>query len=72
MAPDGAGACAGFADVAAQQKKIDDFLHVGHRVFVLGHAHGPGADNAFRLDGNIGGLLDVFPRNAAAFLNFFP
>ena len=72
MAPDGASACAGFPDIAAQQEQVDDLLHVGHRVFMLGHTHGPRADEALGLHDNIGGLLDVFPRNAAAFLNFLP
>ncbi len=72
MPTDGAGACAWFPDVAAQQEEVDDFLHVGHGVFMLGHAHGPGADDTLGLFSNIRGFLNVFACNAAAFLNFLP
>lgn len=72
MPTDGAGACAWFSDVAPQQEEIDDFLHVGHGVFMLGHAHGPGTDDTFGLFSNIRGFLNVFAGNAAAFLNFLP
>lgn len=72
MATNGAWAGALLPDVAAQEEEVDDFLHVGHRVFMLGHAHGPGADDGLGLHSDIGGFLNVFPRNAAAFHNFSP
>ena len=72
MPTDGAGASAWFSDVAAQQEEVDNFLHVGDRVFMLGHAHGPGTDNTPGLFSDIRSLLNVFAWNPAAFLNFFP
>ena len=45
VAPHRAGAGAGPADVAPQQEEVDDLADGGHRVAVLGEAHGPAHDD---------------------------
>ncbi len=66
------GACALPADVSAQQQKVDDLLHVGHGIFMLRHAHGPGADDALGVDHEVHGFVNVFSWDAAAFYDVVP
>jgi hypothetical protein len=72
MSANRAGPRSLFADVATQQKEIDDFLHIAHGVFMLGHAHGPSTDDGVGLHRNICGLLNLWAVNATPFDNFIP
>ena len=54
----------GPAQIAAQQKKVDDLLNVGHGVLVLRQAHGPAAMMRSGADRNLGGRADLLAREA--------
>src|SRR6185437_2473535 len=60
------------ADVSTKQREVENALDVGDAVLVLSDAHRPGADHSFGLDRDLGGLVNQFAGNAAAFHNPIP
>ena len=68
VSADWAEAGAFTADVAAEEGEVGEGLDIGDAVFVLGDAHGPGADHAFRFDGDLEIFVDFrLRRDATAF-----
>ena len=65
-----AGALA--ADIAAQQRKIGDLLHVVRATPVLRDAHAVDDDGALRLHIGAGGVFDVLARQAGLTLDVVP
>ena len=52
------------SNVAAKQQEVDDLLHVGGAVAVLGDAHAVIDDDAFGLGVDVADIFDVGPRQA--------
>ena len=59
-------------DVAAEQQKIHHFLNGGDRVLVLRQPHRPATDDALALHRDLGGLADLFARQATAAKDLVP
>ena len=67
-----AEAGAGPADVAAEQLQVGDLLHRGHRMAVLGDAHGPADDDLLGAGIHARGLFDLVQRQARLALDQLP
>ena len=67
MAADGEQAGVGFAELAADHGQVGDHADVLDAVKMVGDAHGPGEDGVFGLGVVLGGLFDLFARDAGTF-----
>ena len=72
MAAHRAESSTGTADIAAQEHDVGHLADGGHRVFVLGHAHGPGADDLVGTEIDLGRDLDIGAGQAGLVLDRLP